>query len=132
MERKDIYKMFEGLLTIDRIERIDLLVHSEDGWDGKDAKSCSYESFLNAKNFLTEIDNSKCKNIAIFLSYDGALLFEWFYKTEDKEESLILEFLNNEIRYFDSLNMDDSEPLGDNKQEFISKIKKYQNNEDYI
>lgn len=132
MERKDIYRIFEGLLTADRIERIDLLAHTEDGWDGKDAKSCSNESFITARNFLIEVDNSKCENLAIFLSYDGALIFEWFCQINNKEESLILEFLDSQIHYFDSYDMDDSQLLTDNQKAFFSKIKKHQINEGSI
>lgn len=127
MQRESYHTLFQNLLLPDRVERLKRLIQSKDNWDGEDAKACSTQSLDSMKKFLEKTNSKKCPNLALFLDYEGGILIDWFFDKNGKDESIVIRFLDNDVFYFESIHMEDSEVLTlELEKEIIQKIKSIQ------
>lgn len=127
MQRESYHTLFQNLLLPDRVERLKRLIQSKDNWDGEDAKACSTQSLDSMKKFLEKTNSEKCRNLALFLDYEGGILIDWFFDKNGKDESIVIRFLDNDVFYFESTHMEDSEVLTlELEKEIIQKIKSIQ------
>lgn len=67
------------------LERLDEIKKCQYGWDGKDAKAMTNQTYENAKRFIMA---RITEGYGIFLNYEGEVIFDYFNEDNMKEVSL--------------------------------------------
>lgn len=103
----DYYEKFNLLNSLFLIinkssyERILSLIKIDDGWDGKDSLQIKLESLKTMVSFVKSLNHIYPNNVAIFIDFEGYLIFETF-NLETKASVKDIHFKEGFIEYIEA------------------------------
>lgn len=104
---RNYYEKFNLLNTIFSIinkhsyDRILSLIKIDDGWDGKDSLQINIESLKTMVSFINYLNQDYPDNVAIFIDFEGNLIFETF-NLETKASIKDIHFKDGFIEYIEA------------------------------